>query len=523
MATTTKYPATSTPLRYTSFMTKVLFFLVLLAIAVISWLTLEKQHITIYAQGTTPAESIQPSPADNTSLTPRLCSSSIGDEKYYCKDGEIWHDKAGTSEKITSCISNNKTCYALNNTVTQQYCATCLYNPPKQSVGGAGCPTDGELAANKADATCHLLNPSVDIRDTNITQAQIDKYIELYESTFVGKQIRDSGGGIGTAAEFEKRVNYIISDYKKAGINPIFGLAYWKTESLFSTVGTIALGCAPDSKSSPINDFYWEVDCSAGLTPAGFLPAMCMRANNPKDASCGYQTQPGGSVPPQTFDDFAWVYGPFTDLRGGHGNCTYTYNTAIGVVKELGMCKVAPTGSVKIIGFDAQHTEWINQLLAKYSNTNLSRLIQGTTIMPVAEQVNWTIGSSEPGGSCTIQMYQYPNQSMFDILLTHEFGHVIDFCTTSKDSLHDEHTTVFKDEKGVTDYARNNCVSGTEGRGRPSEAEDYAEMISYYLNPGANVVSDCKSNPNAVEANPYNNGGFPEHYNLAKQILGTYP
>lgn len=222
--------------------------------------------------------------------------------------------------------------------VTNKAVATA---PQSGSVGGAGCPTDEQMQQENSAATCKLLDPSVDIRDTNIPQDTINTYIQHYEPTFVGKPLSDANE-IGTAAEFEKRVNYIVAQFQKAGVNPVLGLAYWKTESLFSTYpgAKHALGCAPDSTSP--TDFYKQVDCASGLAPGGFVVSKCITANNPNDPSCitykGLMRE-GGNDPPTTFDDFAWEYGPFSDTRGGFGNCTHSYNIAVGVIKELNACQ----------------------------------------------------------------------------------------------------------------------------------------------------------------------------------------
>lgn len=212
-------------------------------------------------------------------------------------------------------------------------------SPAPVPITGTGCP---DTSNNKNGFSCHYLNPSINIFDTNISQAVIDKYIQSYSSTFIN-------AGKGDLEEFKRRVNYIIEKSKQGKLNPAIFLGYWKTESLFSTIGTRDLGCAG-------NDFYEEVQCTLAIEafsdPAKNPIANCARSDSADSVACKslksirsqYDKTHPINYPIRTFDDFAEAYGPYDDLTGGQPtNCINTYNKLIETAKELNACQAVPT------------------------------------------------------------------------------------------------------------------------------------------------------------------------------------
>lgn len=210
------------------------------------------------------------------------------------------------------------------------------------TISGNGCP---DTSGNKT-STCRYLNPSVDIFDTNLSQDAINKYVNNYSGVFTG-----SGNDV---SEFLKRTNYIIDNAKKAGLNPVLFLGYWKSESRFSTVGRRDMGCAG-------NGFYEEVDCALGINkfsdPQKNPVANCAKSKDANSPACktlagirgsnGYDQKHPINYPIATFDDFAEAYGPYEDRSadGNPGNCTSTYNILVDMAKELGVCNMVTSGN----------------------------------------------------------------------------------------------------------------------------------------------------------------------------------
>lgn len=403
---------------------------------------------------------------------------------------------------------------------------------------GAGCP---DTSGNKNDATCHYLNPSVDIFHTSISQSSIDSYVSKYSSVF-------TNSGKGDVAEFTKRVNYIVTNSQQAGLNPAIFLGYWKTESNFSTVGSRDLGCAGDN-------FYEQVDCALGINtfsdPAKNPIANCARSKDANSIACislksirtTFDKSNPVKYPIATFDDFAESYGPYSHLndQGLHTNCTHTYNELIDVTKELNVCVISPPPSggthptapgvdqsilksslisqfgVTMNGFDNDHLKWAWEKLWDISNTNFIKFARGSVI--VAEYGSQQVGC--PGSGVTVYLEQFP-EALFKYALIHELGHVIRNCNQSPINFYTDHLNAFNKEKGVTYYA-NNAPSCT---GSDNESEDYAEMVARYLNPNTAIQMikskpDKSCNPPASESIDMKNR-FPLHYNTARSVLGDY-
>ncbi len=164
--------------------------------------------------------------------------------------------------------------------------------------------------------------------------------------------------------------------------------------------------------------------------------------------------------------------------------------------------------------FDRTHQEWIWEKLWDVSNTNFDDLVTGTHVVDIGSS-----GGSAQTNCKTIQIGQYSPKEIFQVVFTHEMGHIIRNCISAPKSHWDEHLAALASEKGVTEYARVLCTYSNPGDWQ-SKSEDYAEMIAYYLNPDAHqqTAKNCSGGPN-----PYLNGGYPLHFNVAKEVLGAYP
>ncbi len=227
---------------------------------------------------------------------------------------------------------------------------------------GSGCP---DTSTNIA--SCRYLKPSIDLFNNSISQSDVTSYINKYSQVFINS-------GKGNLAEFIKRVNYIVSNAQTAGLNPAIFLAYWKSESNFSTIGSRDMGCVGDN-------FYEQVDCALGINkfsdPAKNPIANCARSRDANSTSCTTlksirktfdQSHPV-AYPISTLDDFAESYGPYGDLSAGSPtNCSHTYNTLIDVSKELNSCRNNSAGLASSQSNITANAAKITGLLSKGSD-----------------------------------------------------------------------------------------------------------------------------------------------------------
>lgn len=327
-------------------------------------LLVQRQSLFVHAQSEIP-------PDENGGGGLRFTSKYGEHRSYRCRGpaGTILseeYDDGTPTKTIKDCAEIGQTCYELDNQVKGEYTAACLYNPPTSKGGGEGCPTLEQIAANRKTTpqTCKYFNPSIDIFDTNITSEQIATYRNLYLKEFVGKPLM--GGSIGTEAEFDRRVQSMVSQAQSVGINPVILLGYWKSESRFSTFGAGAgqgsdLGCAPGQPS--MLGFDKQVQCALGQVSGGASEATCAVSRGKNSPPCRFEQgridtnpeifKPDPSVnyrtpviPISTFDDYADLYGPRSPLLdgGANNNCVHTYNDTVEVAVQLGACKASSGG-----------------------------------------------------------------------------------------------------------------------------------------------------------------------------------
>lgn len=220
---------------------------------------------------------------------------------------------------------------------------------------------------------------------------------------------------------------------------------------------------------------------------------------------------------------------------GGTAECTGPYNYGTDVYTGAQSCNTAasPTASsgsrpappatdpaaikqaiiskfgVTMNGFDNDHLQWTWEKLWNVSGTNFPKYISGVTI---------TAGPGSEKLSCSsLRLEQYPQKELFQLVLTHEFGHFIQDCDKGLPRQLADQQNAFTQEGGVTFYATN---AVTKCHSYSSLQEDYAEMVAYYLNPGVNVATAaCTPLPFTA---PDLKNNFPLHYNVVSTVLGPY-
>lgn len=397
--------------------------------------------------------------------------------------------------------------------------------------GGGSCPTQLAIDSNKNPATCKYLNPGIDILDINISSEAVQIYIDKYAGVF-------TSAGAGDRVEFIRRVDYIVSQAKKAGLNPVIFLGYWKSESLFSTdpETTADLGCSPGQGRKA---FEIEVDCAVGLTAeGGSLASRCASPTNPNKNGC--------TKPIKTFDEFAESYGSKTvDLN----NCSHTYNILLEVASELNACRAGGFVSVQPppasanqqqlhddilnkFGLDMDvslpysYLKWAWEKLWNVSNTRFLELIRGLqnnviqvirSDGPYNEQATCTTIRMSGQSSATGQPYP---ESLFKVVFIHELSHIIENCNSANSGFSKLQDSVPAKEEYLTSYSQNSlacAVTRTDNL-----KEDYAESVSYYLNPEfpEQDIGICASFRPKDSLNPYNRNTSEIHKQIMTEVLG---
>lgn len=167
--------------------------------------------------------------------------------------------------------------------------------------------------------------------------------------------------------------------------------------------------------------------------------------------------------------------------------------------------------------FDADHLKWAYELFWCVSGTKFQSLVSLTEVNVVAN-----VGDSRMScpdgelGNCFINIGQMPGRpTSFKFLLTHEFGHVINYNNPRETIQWTAQENAFAQEGGISYYAKN----ATACTGSDNSAEDYADMIAYFLHPLAGETTPA-CDPNKTPPNPlYELTTFPLHFEVAKMIL----
>lgn len=166
---------------------------------------------------------------------------------------------------------------------------------------------------------------------------------------------------------------------------------------------------------------------------------------------------------------------------------------------------------ISMLGFDNQHLQWTWEKLWEVSNTKFSTLVNGTVIQAIPN-----ISGTAQDAYRHINLGQFPEETAFKHILTHELGHVIRNYAGRENAQESAFLNAYAKEKGVSYYAKNaEACTGSD-----SISEDYAEMIAYYLNPGTPVASYLKCYQ--ATQNKFTQQEFPLHYLVARDVLGAY-
>lgn len=94
--------------------------------------------------------------------------------------------------------------------------------------------------------------------------------------------------------------------------------------------------------------------------------------------------------------------------------------------------------------------------------------------------------------------------------LTHELTHLWQKCSSRGEANQLENNAAYDIEGGITHYSRTTC-----GFGSNKYNEDHAESISLFLNPSSGETTCAQTN-----VNPFSNGGFPKHKEVAEKGVG---
>lgn len=184
------------------------------------------------------------------------------------------------------------------------------------------------------------------------------------------------------------------------------------------------------------------------------------------------------------------------------------------------------------VDFDQQNTfsydylKWAWGKLWNISNTNFLKLTRGPnnniiTIKRLDRGFNEQITCSSilMSGTSSATGQPYP-ESLFKIVFIHELSHIIENCYRNTSNI-GELANIRTQEGGITSFSQNtaSCISGVSPLN-----EDFAETITYYLNPEfgeQRYFNDPKCPAPADNLNPFARGDKPLHQQFAAKLLGV--
>ncbi len=169
---------------------------------------------------------------------------------------------------------------------------------------------------------------------------------------------------------------------------------------------------------------------------------------------------------------------------------------------------------VTMDGFDERHLNAAWEKISETSNTNFPSLIKGAKIQAISQNTSSWTGCE---GVTSISLGQYEPLPFFKYIFTHELGHYIQNCKTRSISKSQEHEAAYSQEGPISYYAANAPLC----TGSSNLPEDYADMISYYLNPAAGFsTTSCGGRSPTSPPNPLYVAPIKIlHYNVARDIL----
>lgn len=173
---------------------------------------------------------------------------------------------------------------------------------------------------------------------------------------------------------------------------------------------------------------------------------------------------------------------------------------------------IKDTFGITMIGFSQHSLELAWQKFSAIdASTKFISLVRGSVVQAIDS------GSSQVGcpGDSAVDVYlqQFSgDDDLFNVILIHELGHAVRNCNSRTAIMYDQHLQVLASEGPITSYAANASCTGSD-----TFSEDYAEMVTYYLN--INSPSRTAACAPDSQGNPYSGGRHPAHYQLVQQIL----
>lgn len=459
----------------------------------------------------------------------------------------------GTRNTIVDCatVGTGQTCYALNNQVRQEYIAACLYNPPA-GTGGSGDIAQCKFyrgdqnpvalpfqssklisyfqeAAQKSGVPASVLAGIARVEtpgSVNFT----DQELSAYELPVPTKEFAVSGDGAMGLMQ-------IVAHDKT--IDPRVNLNAVCREC-------IALGASllPNPKSVNLLTRQDYNDPKTSIYLAAGFALYKMQFRLPEDTG-SWQLGNGRDWNPAWTNDKDAIEAVVRRFYGclgyGPGGCSggpYSYGQD--VWNSVSNCKGEALGEqvppeqvltryqITLQGFSATEEQAIKQKLSDVSGTRLLSLVAGTTIQKSNDEKSLAPGCN---GANYPKGYILLAEPTNPLTLIHELGHMVQRCNSSTQSLYQPaFEEIHNEEKGVSDYARNvgtnlgQCKAYNDAE-LSQLVEDYAETITYYLNPNASDQGLCgqrNSNP-FVQKNSDGTLKYAKHLEIVKRIIGPYP
>lgn len=194
-----------------------------------------------------------------------------------------------------------------------------------------------------------------------------------------------------------------------------------------------------------------------------------------------------------------------------------------------GQCK--PTGSlpsdpgaelkskygISTSGFSSAGIINIYELFTCVSNSKVPTLLTGVSTT-IHSDISPTIGGIGMDCDSTCNIWIPEGTNAFKFILSHELGHVL-YYSNPRETMHvSEFENAYSSEGGLSPYS-GPYYGGQGACPVKGSAEDYAELVAYYLNPtqgGKTGACDAREDP---KNSLFQDTHFPLHLNVGKQVL----
>ncbi len=176
---------------------------------------------------------------------------------------------------------------------------------------------------------------------------------------------------------------------------------------------------------------------------------------------------------------------------------------------------IKDTWGISIIGGPtAEQLRFIYEIFYAVSSTSFLESVRGTIIDVTARNgsISYQIGC--PGDNQTdVELSSVLGEASIKVILLHELTHVYQICNENGKTNLSEIYAAYDTEGGLTEYSRTGC--GLSGINLYNE--DHAETIALHLNPTLSSQT-CGGSV----GNPYMDGGYPLHKEVAVRAVGQY-